>query len=387
MKNSFIVSLVVLCALALWMLSGQLSATRSNSEMNTEAPSEKAQDRLMRVQVNYLEPQMVTREVVVQGHLEALQSVLVASETTGVVTNMAVKKGQRVKPGELLLELSMDVRAARQREAQALLKLRQTEYQAVTRMHRDGLQSKTELAAAEAQLEAAKAVLEQIQLDIRHTRLRAPFGGVINDRLVELGDYLDRGNPALLLVNDQQLIAVGNVPQQSIQHVRAGLSARVKLITGEELEGQVSFVSAIADANSRSFRIEVAINNNEQRIAAGISGEIRIPIEEISAHFLSPAMLALNDNGVLGVKAVDPGSRVVFYPVTIIRTTPQGAWVTGLPRKIGVITLGQGFVRAGDKVKAISGTSSTKAQNQQSSVKAPSLADRFLAGLRTRDPA
>jgi len=292
-----------------------------------------------------------------------------------------------VKPGELLLELSMDVRAARQREAQALLKLRQTEYQAVTRMHRDGLQSKTELAAAEAQLEAAKAVLEQIQLDIRHTRLRAPFGGVINDRLVELGDYLDRGNPALLLVNDQQLIAVGNVPQQSIQHVRAGLSARVKLITGEELEGQVSFVSAIADANSRSFRIEVAINNNEQRIAAGISGEIRIPIEEISAHFLSPAMLALNDNGVLGVKAVDPGSRVVFYPVTIIRTTPQGAWVTGLPRKIGVITLGQGFVRAGDKVKAISGTSSTKAQNQQSSVKAPSLADRFLAGLRTRDPA
>jgi len=341
----------------------------------------------MRVQVNYPEPQMVTREVVVQGQIEALQSVQVASETAGVVTNMVVKKGQRVKPGELLLELSMDVRAARQREAQALLNLRQTEHHAVTQLQRDGLQSKTELAVAEAQLEAAKAVLEQIELDIQHTRLRAPFGGVINDRLVELGDYLDRGNPALLLVNDQQLIAVGNVPQQSIQHVRVGLSARIELITGEELKGQISFVSATADANSRSFRIEVAIDNNQQRVAVGISGEIRIPLDQISGHFLSPAMLALNDSGELGVKAVDPSSHVVFYPVTIIRTTQQGAWVTGLPQKVGIITLGQGFVRAGDKVKAISETSSNKTLEQQSSLKPPSFANRFMAGLSAREPA
>ncbi|MCP4089282.1 MAG: efflux RND transporter periplasmic adaptor subunit [Gammaproteobacteria bacterium] len=387
MKSSFFISLAVLCALVIWMLSGQLSATRSNSGMDANIQSEKAQDTVMRVQVNYPEPQMVTREVVVQGQIEALQSVQVASETAGVVTNMVVKKGQRVKPGELLLELSMDVRAARQREAQALLNLRQTEHHAVTQLQRDGLQSKTELAVAEAQLEAAKAVLEQIELDIQHTRLRAPFGGVINDRLVELGDYLDRGNPALLLVNDQQLIAVGNVPQQSIQHVRVGLSARIELITGEELKGQISFVSATADANSRSFRIEVAIDNNQQRVAVGISGEIRIPLDQISGHFLSPAMLALNDSGELGVKAVDPSSHVVFYPVTIIRTTQQGAWVTGLPQKVGIITLGQGFVRAGDKVKAISETSSNKTLEQQSSLKPPSFANRFMAGLSAREPA
>jgi len=78
---------------------------------------------------------------------------------------------------------------------------------------------------------------------------------------------------------------------------------------------------------------------------------------------------------------------VVFYPVTIIRTTQQGAWVTGLPQKVGIITLGQGFVRAGDKVKAISETSSNKTLEQQSSLKPPSFANRFMAGLSAREPA
>lgn len=353
MKKSFLVSLSALLVLVLWMLSGQLSATRPDNTEETVTPEKESEDRVMSVRVQNPQSKLVIREVILQGQIEPYQSVQVAAETTGLVTRMVAKKGQRVKQGQLLLELSMDDRGARQREAQALLKLRETEHAGVIKLQQSGLQSKTELAVAEAQLEAAKAVLEQIELDIKHTQIRAPFDGVINDHLVEPGDYMDRGNPAMLLVDDSRLLAVGNVPQQSIQSVKQGLAARVKLLNGKTLQGEISFVSATADAATRSFRTEVEIDNSQHQIAAGISGEIRIPVGETPGHFLSPAMLALDDSGELGVKAVDVSNHVVFHSVTILKTTPEGAWVTGLPDNVQVITLGQGFVRSGDKIKAV----------------------------------
>ena len=260
----------------------------------------------------------------------------------------------------------MDDRNARLREASALLKLRQTEHEAVVKLHREGLQTNTELAVAESQLEAAKAVLQLVELDIQHTRLRAPFAGVINDQLVEPGDFLGRGKPAVLLVNDSQLLAVGNVPQQSIQSVKAGQTARIKLLTGQQLQGQISFVSATAETSTRSFRIEVEIDNKAHQVMAGLSGEIHIPVEQVAAHFLSPAMLTLNDEGELGVKAVDSTNHVLFHAVAIIKTTPKGAWVSGLPEQVRVITLGQGFVRAGDTVDAVTETVDDDIDNKQS---------------------
>lgn len=375
MKKSFLVSLTVLLMLTVWMFSGQIFTTHIDSKVEIEIPTIKKSNRLMSVRVQTPQSEDVMREVVIQGQIEPWQTVLVAAETAGVVSKIQVKKGQRVKAGELLLELNMDERDARLREALAQLKLRKTEHEGVIKLQKNGLQSKTDLVAAAAKLEASRAVLQQVELDIEHTRLRAPFAGVINDKLIELGDFLDRGNPAILLVNDTRLLAVGNVPQQSIRYVHPGLSTRVKLITGEELQGQVSFVSTTADAATRSFRIEVAIDNQQQHVVSGISSEIIISVEKLSGHFLSPAMLALNDSGELGVKAVDTSDHVVFHSVNIIRTTQKGAWVTGLPDSVRIITLGQGFVRAGDEVKAVSEMVSDDGPKKLSRLTSPTFPD------------
>ena len=384
MKKSFLISLTVLLMLTAWMFSGQISATHTDSKDEIEIPSKKKSKRLMSVRVETPKTEDVTREVVIQGQIEPWKTVFVAAETAGVVSKIRVKKGQRVKAGELLLELNMDERDARLREALAQLKLRKTEHEGVIKLHKSGLQSKTDLVAAAARLEAARAVLQQVELDIQHTRLRAPFAGVINDKLIELGDFLDRGNPAIRLVNDTRLLAVGNVPQQSIRYVRPGLSTKVKLITGEELQGKVSFVSTTADVATRSFRIEVEIDNEQQQVVSGISSEIIISVEKLSGHFLSPAMLALNDSGELGVKAVDDSGHVVFHSVNIIRTTQKGAWVTGLPDSVRIITLGQGFVRAGDEVKAVSEMVSDDVLNKLSSLTSPTLPGFIAADTHQR---
>lgn len=353
MKNSFFISSVVLLTLILWMFSGQILATRSNTVIEQKEIAKTSESKLMTVRVQHSTSEQVTREIIIQGQIEPGQSVQLASETVGIVSKVVAQKGQRVKAGDLLLNLSIDDRKAQQKEAQALLKLRQTEYNGILKLQKSGLQSKTKLATAEAQLEAAKASVQKIKVELDHTQIRAPFDGVINEKFVDQGDFLDRGNPAMTLVNDNHLIAVGYVPQQSISNIHKDITARVKLITGESINGRISFVSAVADSASRSFRIEVEIDNKAHLFVAGVSGQIHIPVEELPGHFLSPAMLALSDTGELGVKTVSTGSSVVFRPISIIRTTPKGAWVSGLPKSVQIISLGHGFVREGEKVSTV----------------------------------
>ncbi|MDX1656831.1 MAG: efflux transporter periplasmic adaptor subunit, partial [Candidatus Competibacteraceae bacterium] len=109
----------------------------------------------------------------------------------------------------------------------------------------------------------------------------------------------------------------------------------------------------------RTFRVELEIPNLDGKYAAGISAEIRIPLETVPAHLLSPALLSLDEQGILGVKTVDQQARVIFHPVGIVRTAPDGVWVAGLPQQVRIITVGQGFVQPGERVMAIAESATT----------------------------
>jgi multidrug efflux system membrane fusion protein len=83
----------------------------------------------------------------------------------------------------------------------------------------------------------------------------------------------------------------------------------------------------------------------------GMSATMRVPLASESAHKVSPALLSLSDAGVLGIKSVDQNGTVQFHKVEIIKSERDGLWLGGLPDEIDLISVGQGFVRAGDHVE------------------------------------
>ena len=87
--------------------------------------------------------------------------------------------------------------------------------------------------------------------------------------------------------------------------------------------------------------------------AAGVSAEIRLSVERVPAHQVSPSVLALADDGTLGVKMVDEQDRVVFAPVQIAKADQNDVWLTGLPEEVRLIVVGQGFVTDGAKVRPV----------------------------------
>ena len=105
-----------------------------------------------------------------------------------------------------------------------------------------------------------------------------------------------------------------------------------------------------AAAETRTFLVEVEVANEDGAIPAGISAEIVIPTGEVTAHFLSPSIVSLDTQGALGVKTVNAENEVEFFPIEIVRAQIEGIWVTGLPDTVDVITVGQGYVNAGETV-------------------------------------
>jgi multidrug efflux system membrane fusion protein len=95
-------------------------------------------------------------------------------------------------------------------------------------------------------------------------------------------------------------------------------------------------------------RIEVA--NADGAIPAGISAQLRIPTGKQTAHFVSPAILSLDTDGTLGIKTVNADNVVEFNRIGIVRAQTDGIWVSGLPDKTQIISIGQGFVNDGETV-------------------------------------
>jgi membrane fusion protein, multidrug efflux system len=168
---------------------------------------------------------------------------------------------------------------------------------------------------------------------------------------VEPGEFLDRGADAARLIDNSPLRTEVRVSQHDIGKIDIGRAVTVSYATGASEAGRVCFISAAADPQTRTFRVEIRTPNAQGAIPSGISAETRIPIGEIRAHFVSTAVLSLGTDGALGVKTVGDDGTVGFESVEVVRAQTDGVWVSGLPDEARIITIGQGFVQSGDMVR------------------------------------
>ncbi len=354
MKRSYLTAiLMVLVALA-WIGSGLFASEPPPPAEDAAATTDEATTPTVLVRLS----EARNREVVLSlfGRTEANRQVDLKAETEGRIVDLPVEKGTRVTAGTLLARLSMDDRQARLAEAQALLQQRQIEYQAAEELAEKSFRSKTKLAETRAALQSARAAVAAARLDIAQTSIEAPFDGVLDARPAELGAYVAIGDPVVTLVDPDPLLVVGEVGERDVRHLSVGDVATARLVSGEEVTGVIRYISVVAEAPTRTFQTELEVANPDHRLAVGITASLRLSLHTEQAHLLSPSALTLADDGRVGVRALDDDDRVIFLPVRIVDDTPDGMWVADLPERVRLIILGQEFVKAGQKVRAVTET-------------------------------
>lgn len=319
------------------------------AQRNAEQSAAEGELRSVRIKSFVARPMPL--EVTLRGRTAAKESVAMLAQTSAVVTKMSVEKGDLVKKGDLLCTLDPGTRPATVAQADAALAQAQLAYDTNKSLREKGFASTNSEAQLEAALKSAQAALDNAKLDLEHTKIYAKIGGVVQEPMADVGGLLSAGGTCATIVDLNPILFVGSVPEARINMARLGLPVEITTVAGDKATGKVTYVSSTANSDTQTFQVEAEIPNPGNTIRDGLTTEAKVNAGTVPAQLLPQSVLTLNDEGTLGVRAVE-NDIVKFYPVTIVKDAADGAWVTGLPAKVDVITLGQENVKAGQKVDA-----------------------------------
>lgn len=352
-RKPWILAVIVFLLVSVWLASGLFIEHETASPTSRIQATGSAEGTALKVQVATLRAESVERTVVVYGRTAPARVATLSAETDGRVTEIQAQRGQRVNQGEALLSLDMRDRRARVSQAQASVREHEATFKAQSSLRSDGYVSETQIAETLAKLEAARTELVRAQLDMENRVIRAPFAGVLKERDVEIGDFVRPGDPVATFVDNLTLIVTGTVAEKDVGQISNGGEASARLVTGQIVSGRLRYVSPVADEATRTFLVELEIDNREGILPAGVTAEMVLQSGQVLAQKISPALLTLNSAGDLGVMIVDADQRARFVPVEIERSGNDGIWVSGLAEVAEIITVGQGYVSPGQKVLAV----------------------------------
>lgn len=364
MKKQQLVAIAIFAALVVWMViprpgsstaeEPETPVTRVEAVSSGQTASE--DPAVMTVRAERIQPESYVERLTVRGRTQAFRHVEVRAEQAGRIINNPVPRGTRVRAGEVLCEIAIDDREANLGEAVARREQAQFEYDAAVDLQRRDLQSDVAVAQFKAALESAQAAVTRAEIALNNTRIVAPFDGVVETRSVEMGDLLNIGTVCASVLDDSPMLLVGLVPEQDISRIQTGSRAVGQLLSGQRVNGTVTYLATAADPISRSYRIEIEVDAGQQTLRDGITTEILVDASEIMAHRIPSSALTLDDNGGIGVKLLDENNEVYFRNVEIVGDDTNqlnpGIWVTGLNGTVVLITLGQEIVFPGQVVQA-----------------------------------
>ncbi len=333
--------------------------------------------------------------VVLRGRTEAARILDLMAETGGKVISDPRPKGASVAAGDVLCEIDLGTReamlaeararlaeaeanepsaAARVAEAEAARASAQLDLDNAEALAEGGFAAQTRVLQARAALESARAAVIAAQAgaassaaaiesaraavaaterDIANTSVAAPFDGVLESDTAELGSLMMAGSLCATIVDLDPIKLVGFVAEVDVDRVTVGATVGARLASGREVLGTVTFLSRSADSQTRTFRVEAELANPDLSIRDGQTAEILIQSSGRMAHLLPQSSLTLDDEGNLGVRVAEGGETgdvARFVPVEMLRDTPEGVWLTGLPDVARVIVSGQDYVIDGTAI-------------------------------------
>ena len=352
MNRSVIIAAGISAALVLYFAIGTLAADGKTEEDEASQTSDTSSALPEAIFATYrAESHPVMMEL--KGQTAPDRVVTVKSATMGTVVSAPAQEGQRVAKGALLCGLDIEARQANVRQAKAQRAAALIDFEAAQSLAKKGLTPANREASAKAALDAAEAAVSSAEIELSRTQIRAPFAGIFETRMAEAGDFLSPGSPCGVLVDLSPVLVTAQMTEDQASWVQPGLTATAHLTNGQRFPATIRYVARTADARTRTFSIEAALETGNARVAAGVTSDLRIPLAETDAIRMSPALLTLADNGNVGVRLLDETDTVQFREVNVIDTSTNGIWVTGLPSEVRLVTTGQEFLSEGLKVQPI----------------------------------
>ncbi|MGN7661909.1 MAG: efflux RND transporter periplasmic adaptor subunit [Anaplasma sp.] len=330
----------------LWILSGLFVGRAAVQEA---APGFKGLSSVVKV----TELRAEDREVVLKfaAEVHASKSMDILAEVSGKVESVAIEGGGMAQQGEIILKIEERGRVEMLNQAKALYKQRQLERGASQSLSSTGYRSEAQDNAALVALMAAAANLKNAQIELGNTEIRAPFSGIVDNVMPQVGSFVRDGQVVARIVNFDQLKVVFHVSEKVVSRLTPSGVVEVVLGAGEVLRGNITLVSRIAAQGTKTYTVEALVDNRKGVfVTEGMASLVRVPVGTLKAHKIPSSALSLDDTGAIGVKVLDAQSVVQFFEVEIIDELDGQLWVSGAPDDVSLVELGHEYVTVGMQV-------------------------------------
>lgn len=286
--------------------------------------------------------------------LEARAEAQVVAKTSGVALQVLAEVGQPVRAGQTLVRLDAD--RARLQAAQSAAQVRKLEanYNRSLQLSRQQLVSANDIDQLRFDLENARAANRLANLEVSYANVEAPISGVIAERSIKTGNFVQINSPIFRIVDTSRVEATLNVPERELAVLKAGqpVELQVDAVPGRSFRGRVDRIAPVVDAGSGTFRVVCAFDSADA-LQPGMFGRLRIDYDNRADAPVIPRSALLDDQGAPAVYAVR-GGKAVRVPVQLGYLDGEWAEVRGgLEPKDRVVTAGKIALRDGMEVQVI----------------------------------
>lgn len=277
---------------------GVLTLSSCNSQQADKTESAAAPENIERVRVTELQSEEITRSVVYTASMEPFNVVHMAPTTPGRIEKINIEMGDRVREGQELVRMN----DAQLLQAEIQLNSLKTEYARLDTLNKLGSVAPQQYEQLKAQYDAAK---ENVAFLRKNVILVAPFNGIISGKYFEAGEMYSGapvasvGKAAILsIIQVERLKALVSISEKYLPSIKTGMEVALKydVYPDQDFTGKVVRISPTISAQSRSFEIEVSVNNPGEKLRPGMFGRVTIPLEKAEA-LLLPAESVLKMQG------------------------------------------------------------------------------------------
>lgn len=312
---------------------------------------------LQSVTVIQVKPTDFKHYIHIQGNTQTDKNIVVRPLASGQITAVYVKEGQRVGKGQTLMQIDATVLKNSIAEVENQLSLATTTFERQKRLWQQKIGSEMQFLQAKTQKEGLERKIKTLKSQLNNYKIKAPFSGVVDDVMANLGDLASPQTPAVRLINLHKMYLESDVSENYLKDIKRGNETIVSLpILGNLITTKVSKVGNYINPDNRSFKVRININNPKQNIKPNMLADVNIKDYEKKNTIVIPSNLVqIDEKGKSFVFVVIKDNNAYIVKKKIVETgreyNGKTEIIKGLEPKEQLVNEGSRSVSEGQKVK------------------------------------
>jgi membrane fusion protein (multidrug efflux system) len=277
-KIIFFAVILVLAGGLFYSCGGDRGQTKEN---NQKLPLVKVQD---------VKPQLFAEKFTVVGVVKPYASAKISSEEGGLILSIEKDKGSSVAAGQIVVRLKKDVEGATYDQLLAQYELAKLNFEKQQQLYDDNATTEIAYLTAKWQLEAAAKGLEVVKTHMSKGFIRSPISGVVEDKFMNKGEMSAPGIPILSIVDVSRVKISAGMPEKYVDQVKKGQDVKitVDVLPGSEFSGKINYIAPSLSQGSRTFEIEIVINNKQRLLKPEMSANVELARSETENAIVIP---------------------------------------------------------------------------------------------------